>query len=141
MAALWKKFFKLKQGPHWWNRQVFGDIFQWVRDAKDRVDVAETIYDRDLILEHRDLLHQEYAVLNQTLSIEEGFWKQKADSRWDLLSAPTQSLDLLRPNIILRLLMEDDNLALNRNLLIHEVREAVFSIDADSAVGPNGFSS
>ncbi|XP_022863434.1 uncharacterized protein LOC111383549, partial [Olea europaea var. sylvestris] len=132
-----------------------------VRDAEDTVDEAEIVFDSDPTPEHRDILHQVQAALNQTLSIEEGFWKQRAGSRWagevlatpadiqtsaidfyqDLLSTPPQPLDHIRSDVIPRLLTEDDNLALNRPPLIYEVREAVFSIDADSVAGPDGFSS
>lgn len=37
---------------------MFGDIFQWVRDAKDRVDEAEAIYVRDPTSEHRESFRQ-----------------------------------------------------------------------------------
>lgn len=37
---------------------MFGDIFQWVRDAKDQVDEVETIYDRDTTSEYRESLQQ-----------------------------------------------------------------------------------
>ncbi|XP_022857582.1 uncharacterized protein LOC111378580 [Olea europaea var. sylvestris] len=191
MTALWDKFFRLKQGLCWWNRHVFGDIFQRVRDAEVGNDEAEIKYDRDPTPEHRNLLHHAQAVLNRTLSIEEDFWKQKAGSRWvckgdhntryfnamvqgrrirshirsirtqagevlstptdiqtstivfyqDLLSATPQPLDHIRSDVIPRLLTVDDNLALNRPPLMHEVREAIFSIDADSVAGPYGFSS
>ncbi|XP_022871064.1 uncharacterized protein LOC111390276 [Olea europaea var. sylvestris] len=82
MIVHWEKFFRLKQGLRWWNRHVFGDIIQQVHDTEVGVDEAEIIYDRDPTPEHRNLLHQAQAVLNRTLSIEEGFWKQKAGSRW-----------------------------------------------------------
>lgn len=61
---------------------MFGDIFQWVRDAEDRVVETKAIYDRDPMSEHREILHQAQAELNRTLSIEEGFWKQKASAHW-----------------------------------------------------------
>ncbi|KAL2526355.1 Uncharacterized protein Adt_11409 [Abeliophyllum distichum] len=82
MTALWEKIFRLKQGIRWWNRHVFGDIFQRVRDAECRVDEAESVYDSDPTPPHRDTLHQAQAGLNQTLSVEEAFWKQKAGARW-----------------------------------------------------------
>ncbi|XP_022853767.1 uncharacterized protein LOC111375198 [Olea europaea var. sylvestris] len=75
MAALWEKFFRMKQGLNWWNRHVFEDIFLRVRDAEDRVDESEIVFDSDPTPEHRDILDQVQAALKQTLSIEEGFWK------------------------------------------------------------------
>ncbi|KAL2476812.1 DNAse I-like superfamily protein [Abeliophyllum distichum] len=137
----------------WWNRHVFGDIFQRVRDAECRVDKAESIYVSDPTPAHRDILQQAQASLNQTLSIEEAFWKQKAGARWetiqpsavsffqDLLSAAPQPVDPIRPDIIPRLVSDEDNLQLNRTPTLAEVREAIFSIDPDSVAGPDGFSS
>ncbi|KAL2471459.1 Uncharacterized protein Adt_39595 [Abeliophyllum distichum] len=191
MTALWEKIFRLKQGLRWWNRHVFGDIFQRVRDAECRVDEAESVYDSDPTPAHRDTLHQAKAGLNQTLSVEEAFWKQKAGARWvcegdhntryfhsmvqgrrirsrirsitsetgevfdsqetiqpsavsffqELLSAAPQPVDPIRPDIIPRLVSDEDNLQLNRIPTLAEVREAIFSIDPDSVAGPDGFSS
>ncbi|KAL2471352.1 Uncharacterized protein Adt_39488 [Abeliophyllum distichum] len=191
MIALWEKIFRLKQGLRWWNRHVFGDIFQRVRDAECRVDEAESVYDSDPTPAHRDTLHQAQAGLNQTLSVEEAFWKQKAGARWvcegdhntryfhsmvqgrrirsrirsitsetgevfdsqetiqpsavsffqELLSAAPQPVDPIRPDIIPRLVSDEDNLQLNRIPTLAEVREAIFSIDPDSVAGPDGFSS
>ncbi|KAL2481397.1 Uncharacterized protein Adt_34363 [Abeliophyllum distichum] len=191
MTALWEKIFRLKQGLRWWNRHVFGDIFQRVKDAECRVDEAESVYDSDPTPAHRDTLHQAQAGLNQTLSIEEAFWKQKAGARWicegdhntryfhsmvqgrrirsrirsitsetgevfdsqetiqpsavsffqELLSAAPQPVDPIRPDIIPRLVSDEDNLQLNRIPTLAEVREAIFSIDPDSVAGPDGFSS
>ncbi|KAL2453242.1 Uncharacterized protein Adt_49258 [Abeliophyllum distichum] len=191
MIALWEKIFRLKQGLRWWNRHVFGDIFQRVRDAECRVDEAESVYDSDPTPAHRDTLHQAQAGLNQTLSVGEAFWKQKAGARWvcegdhntryfhsmvqgrrirsriwsitsetgevldsqetiqpsavsffqELLSAAPQPVDPIRPDIIPRLVSDEDNLQLNRIPTLAEVREAIFSIDPDSVAGPDGFSS
>lgn len=82
MAALWEKLFRLKQGLRWWNRRVFGDIFQRVREAEVRVDQTEIDIERDPTPEHRNLLHHAQTDLNWTLAIVEGFWKQKAGSCW-----------------------------------------------------------
>lgn len=48
---------------------MFRDVFQRVRDAENRVDEAEIIYDKYPILDH----HAQ-TVLNPTLSIRECFW-------------------------------------------------------------------
>ncbi|KAL2491396.1 Uncharacterized protein Adt_27024 [Abeliophyllum distichum] len=191
MTALWEKIFRLKQGLRWWNRHVFGDIFQRVRDAECRVDEAESVYDSDPTPAHCNTLHHAQAGLNQTLSVEEAFWKQKAGARWvcegdhntryfhsmvqgrriqsrirsitsetgevfdsqetiqpsavsffqELLSAAPQPVDPIRPDIIPRLVSDEDNLQLNRIPTLAEVGEAIFSIDPDSVAGPDGFSS
>ncbi|KAL2519774.1 RNase H domain-containing protein [Abeliophyllum distichum] len=120
----WEKIFRLKQGRRWWNRHVFGDIFQRVRDAECRVDEAESIYDSDPTPAHRDTLHQAQAGLNQTLSTEEAFWKQKAGARWELLSAAPQPVHPIRPDIIPRLVSDEDNLQLNQTQTLAELISA-----------------
>ncbi|KAL2453200.1 Uncharacterized protein Adt_49302 [Abeliophyllum distichum] len=110
-----------------------------VKDAESRVDEAESVYDSDPTPAHRDTLHQAQAGLNQTLSIEEAFWKQKAGARLELLSAAPQPVDPIRPDIIPRLVSDEDNLQLNRIPTLAEVREAIFSIDPDSVAGSDGF--
>ncbi|XP_022891853.1 uncharacterized protein LOC111406705 [Olea europaea var. sylvestris] len=126
MTALWEKFFRLKQGLRWWNRHVFGDIFQRVRDAEVGIDEVEIIYDRDPTPEHRNLLHHA-----QGRRIKSRIWSIKTQAGevlstptdiqtsviafyQDLLSAPPRPLDHIHSNVIPRLLTVDDNLALNR---------------------------
>ncbi|KAL2532961.1 DNAse I-like superfamily protein [Abeliophyllum distichum] len=55
--------------------------------------------------------------------------------------AEPQPVDPIRPDIIPRLVSDEDNLQLNRIPTLAEVREAIFSIDPDSVAGPDGFSS
>lgn len=47
----------------------------------------------------------------------------------------------IRLTIILRLVTEANNMALNCHTFIHCVQETIFNIDADNLVGPNGLSS
>lgn len=51
MTAFWKKLFRLKHVLRWWNRWVFDDIFQCVRDVEERVDQAEINFESDPTLE------------------------------------------------------------------------------------------
>ncbi|KAL2512549.1 Uncharacterized protein Adt_18149 [Abeliophyllum distichum] len=88
-----------------------------VSDAESRVDEAEMEYDLDPSPAHREHLHQ------------------------DLLSAPTQTAGPISPDIIPSLITQEDNQELNRHPSLPKVREAVFSIDADSVAGSDGFSS
>ncbi|XP_022866065.1 uncharacterized protein LOC111385869 [Olea europaea var. sylvestris] len=118
-----------------------------VRDAEDRVDEAEIVFDSDPIPEHRDILHQVQAALNQTLSIEEGFWKQRAGSRWvcegdhntRYFHAMVQGRRI-RSRIRSIRTQAGEVLATPADIQT-SVREAVFNIDADSVAGPDGFSS
>lgn len=72
----------MKPGLHWCNQWVFDDIFQRVRDAKEKVDQANIDFKNDPTSEHSDLLHWVRVVLSWSLPIEEGFWKQKLNSHW-----------------------------------------------------------
>ncbi|KAL2498966.1 Uncharacterized protein Adt_24516 [Abeliophyllum distichum] len=151
----------LKQGLRWWNRNVFGDIFQRIRDAECSVDDAELDYDRNPSPSHRDTLHQAQAVLNRSLSIEKAFWKQKAWARWTcegyhntryfhsivqgrriqskIWSITSASGEVFKSSETIQ--PSTDNLKLNQTPTLTEVREAIFSIDPDSIAGPDGFSS
>ncbi|KAL2526288.1 Uncharacterized protein Adt_11342 [Abeliophyllum distichum] len=57
----------------------------------------------------------------------------------ELLSAPHQHVNPIQPGIIPRLVSNEDNLYQTSTLT--EVREAIFNIDPDNVVGPDGFSS
>lgn len=50
-------------------------------------------------------------------------------------------MDSIRSDIIPKLLTAGDNIALNRPSSVHEIRKVIFSIDANSIVGLDGFSS
>ncbi|KAL2519776.1 Reverse transcriptase domain-containing protein [Abeliophyllum distichum] len=94
------------------------------RDRECRVDEAESAFDSDPTPAHRDPLHQAEAGLNQTLSIEEAFWKQKAGARLELLSTAPQPVDPIRPDIIPRMVSDEDNLQLNRTPTLAELISA-----------------
>ncbi|XP_022848814.1 uncharacterized protein LOC111371138 [Olea europaea var. sylvestris] len=114
-----------------------------------RVDQVEIEFERDPTLEHRDLLHHAYANLNQTLAIDEGFWKQKARSHWvcegdhNTRYFHAMPVESIRPDIIHRILTEANNMALNLLSFIDEVLEDdVYSVIIDFFEGghlPRGF--
>ncbi|KAL2531763.1 Reverse transcriptase domain-containing protein [Abeliophyllum distichum] len=69
IATLQKDIFRLKQGLRWWNRNVFGDMFQRIRDVECRIDKAKLDHSRYHSPFYRNILHQ--AQLNQTPTLTE----------------------------------------------------------------------
>ncbi|XP_042016353.1 uncharacterized protein LOC121764387 [Salvia splendens] len=71
-----KKFLKV------WNREVFGNIIQNLKDAEQAVLEAQILYDTDPTPAHRAEFSRVSAELIITAKMEEEFWRQKAAIRW-----------------------------------------------------------
>ncbi|KAL2517569.1 Reverse transcriptase domain-containing protein [Abeliophyllum distichum] len=124
-----------------------------IRDAECRVDEAELDHDRDPSPSHRDTLYQAQgrrirarirSITSSSGEVFESFEtiQPSAVSFFqELLSAPPQPVDPIRPGIIPRLVFDEDNLQFNQTPTLTEVRESIFSIDPDSVAGLDGFSS
>ncbi|XP_042026496.1 uncharacterized protein LOC121773661 [Salvia splendens] len=65
-----------------WNKVVFGNIFEKVREAGDRASLAQAEFERDPSPANRSIHNQRGAEYLLTLKMEEDFWKQKAAVRW-----------------------------------------------------------
>ncbi|KAI3466941.1 hypothetical protein Pfo_023604 [Paulownia fortunei] len=63
MKNLQQKLYRLKQRLRWWNKNIFGDIFENIKKAKQELKRCT-------------------AVLTHNLTIEEDYWRQKAACRW-----------------------------------------------------------
>ncbi|XP_071924868.1 uncharacterized protein [Coffea arabica] len=72
----------MKQVLRQWSTLSFGDIFETIRGAERELVDVETKYDLDPSDALRCELHQAQARLRRALSIEEGFWRQKARAKW-----------------------------------------------------------
>ncbi|XP_042016276.1 uncharacterized protein LOC121764297 [Salvia splendens] len=65
-----------------WNREVFGNIFDKLREADEAVAAAQAAYDGDPSGAHRSELSRCTALYVLCTRMEEDFWKQKAAIRW-----------------------------------------------------------
>ncbi|XP_027090440.2 uncharacterized protein [Coffea arabica] len=189
LRVLSEKLRVVKQALRAWSKTEFGDIFVAVRQAEKAVMEAEEDYDHHPSDAKWVRLQEARARLRNNLTIEEGFWKQKARVKWavegdknskyfhdivaekrrkaiihrirkangewvdsegqigceavsffqDLFTAEAsvQPQDFLR--VIPRLVSEQDNLMLTEAPTLHEVKEVIFSMDGESAAGPDGF--
>ena len=72
----------MKQALKLWSKLSFGDIFEAVQRAECDVVESETQYDLDPTELQRCDLHRARAHLRHALSMEEGFWRQKARVKW-----------------------------------------------------------
>ncbi|XP_051121132.1 uncharacterized protein LOC127244702, partial [Andrographis paniculata] len=185
------KLGRLKQALKWWNKQVFGNVFQVLAAAEKDAEECEAEFDRDPSDANLLRRQRSAAALTHAIALEEAYWKQKAACRWavegernsrmfhsmvkerrrratifsmadgartltdhsdikqsaityfsGMLGQPddadTSEMDALAdpppqvPPAECTRLLEPPTLA--------EIRAVVFSIDQDSAAGPDGFS-
>ncbi|KAL2498551.1 Retrotransposon [Abeliophyllum distichum] len=106
-----------------------------VRGAECRVDEEELDHYRDPSPSHRDTLHQAQTVLNpldEVFEFPDTIKPSVVSFFQELLSAPPQFVDPIRPGIVPRLVSDEDNLQLNRTPTLTKVREAIFSIDPNN---------
>ncbi|EOY06956.1 Uncharacterized protein TCM_021518 [Theobroma cacao] len=82
LTAFWTKQQRLKRDLKWWNKQIFGDIFEKLKLAEIEAEKREMDFQQDLSLIIRNLMHKAYAKLNRQLSIEELYWQQKSGVKW-----------------------------------------------------------
>ncbi|XP_071916251.1 uncharacterized protein [Coffea arabica] len=147
-----------------WNRRVFGDIFQTVRQKEEDVRLAEVRVENDDSDAARMHLHLAKGQLRAALRVEELFWKQKAriihkirngQGEWveseEEIGAeavwyfeglfmdqhPASSSDLLQH--IPTILTDEENDLLEQFPSKAEIRSAVFAMDGESASGPDGY--
>ncbi|KAL3502755.1 hypothetical protein ACH5RR_037204 [Cinchona calisaya] len=78
MVGFTWKLKHLKTALRIWNREVFGDIFIAILDAKDKVRYFEIAYESSQSMEDREYLHLAQAELFGKLRVEETFCKQNA---------------------------------------------------------------
>ncbi|KAL6570158.1 hypothetical protein OROMI_014672 [Orobanche minor] len=84
MLKLSEKLVRLKYTLKEWNTHHFGNIFNKIDQAQYAVEVAEKDFDLDPSTSNRSYLNKMNANLTLTLSMEEDFWKQKANMKWML---------------------------------------------------------
>ncbi|KAL6558442.1 hypothetical protein OROMI_018792 [Orobanche minor] len=84
MLKLSEKLMRLKCTLKEWNTHHFGNIFNKIDQAHYAVEVAEKDFDLDPSTSNRSYLNKMNANLTLTLSMEDDFWKQKANMKWML---------------------------------------------------------
>ncbi|KZV46606.1 hypothetical protein F511_40549 [Dorcoceras hygrometricum] len=82
MAGLFAKLKRLKNHLKWWNRDVFGNIFDRIREAENEVALAEAGCERDPSGSNWDRLAKCNDDLARITAMESDFWKQKAACNW-----------------------------------------------------------
>lgn len=82
LQVLCCKLKRLRGAIQVWNREVFGDIFQAVRQKEEEVRLAEIQMESDGSEAARVQLHLAQGRLRAALRVEELFWKQEARVRW-----------------------------------------------------------
>ncbi|XP_073033924.1 uncharacterized protein [Primulina eburnea] len=155
MPRLFAKMKRLKHHLRWWNRDVFGNIFDRLTEAERAVRSAEDVCETDPSDANWTSLSDRNEDLARITAMEADFWKQKAACHWledgerntrlfrnmDLLTGEPSALDCPDFSGFSSVIsaVENDGIAAIPSL--DEVRATVFSIHRDSVAGPDGFSS
>ncbi|KAL6570156.1 hypothetical protein OROMI_014670 [Orobanche minor] len=82
MLKLVDKLSRLKYTLKEWNKFQFGNIFTKIDRAEYEVEVAENVFDQNPCPTNLIHLNKINANLTLLLSMEEDFWKQKANMKW-----------------------------------------------------------
>ncbi|KAK6130388.1 hypothetical protein DH2020_035893 [Rehmannia glutinosa] len=76
------KLIRTKQKLQWWNRNIFGNIFDKLHVAENHVSEAEQRYDSDPSPANLTALNRTIAELVLATKIEEDYWHQKSSCKW-----------------------------------------------------------
>ncbi|XP_073037131.1 uncharacterized protein [Primulina eburnea] len=82
MSRLFVKLKRLKNHLKWWNRDVFGNIFDKITEAESAVRSAELVCEADPSDANWTVLSDRNADLARVTAMEADFWKQKAACNW-----------------------------------------------------------
>ncbi|XP_073153221.1 uncharacterized protein [Henckelia pumila] len=82
MPKLFAKLKSLKGHLKWWNRDVFGNIFDKITEAESSVRLAKAACEADPSEHSWTLLSKCNEDLARITSMEADFWKQKAACNW-----------------------------------------------------------
>ncbi|KAK6125628.1 hypothetical protein DH2020_040626 [Rehmannia glutinosa] len=82
MINLQYKLLKVKQKIRWWNKNIFGNIFDKLKEAKDKVMMAEKLYDSSPNIPNRLALKQAIDELTLATRTKEDFWHQNFHCKW-----------------------------------------------------------
>ncbi|XP_020681918.2 uncharacterized protein LOC110099174 [Dendrobium catenatum] len=80
MARLWAKLSRLKQLSRWWNKHVFKNIFENIKEAENKVLLADRLFLEDPYSENLSNLDNSKLHLFNLQNQEEIFWKRKASN-------------------------------------------------------------
>ncbi|KAL0462890.1 UNVERIFIED_CONTAM: LINE-1 reverse transcriptase [Sesamum latifolium] len=82
MCKLQQKLYRTKELLKSWNKEVFGNVFSRVEEAKTRASEADKCYHRNPSDNNLITLNKLNAEVIQTLNMESDFWRQKSNCKW-----------------------------------------------------------
>ncbi|KAL0411746.1 UNVERIFIED_CONTAM: hypothetical protein Slati_3764300 [Sesamum latifolium] len=82
MYKLQQKIYRTKEMLKQWNRDIFGNVFTPVQQAKQNATEAEKKFDMDPSEENLIALNKSNAELVHALSLESEYWRQKSNCKW-----------------------------------------------------------
>lgn len=82
MVRFQRKLIRLKSRLRLWNNEVFGNLFQRVKEAEEEVAHLERVSDSTGSVRDRNRCSEARAKLKQALLCEEIFLRQQSSVRW-----------------------------------------------------------
>ncbi|XP_049364489.1 uncharacterized protein LOC125829284 [Solanum verrucosum] len=137
---------RVKNALSKWSKETYGDIFKQLVIREDIVKVKEQLFEEVPSVENRAVLQKAQAEHKKYLYVEETFWRQKVGFDWfgkgdrntrffhSIVKGRRKRHQLNR----IQESQEEENEDLCRDPTLDEVKRVVFSLNGDSAGGPDG---
>lgn len=87
VKKLWEKLKRLKQQLKYWNKPVFGYIFDKVRNQAEAFKAAEAELERNPTKANKTTCLEESSKFQKILDMEESYWQQRAKTIWRIEGA------------------------------------------------------
>ncbi|XP_019432044.1 PREDICTED: uncharacterized protein LOC109339110 [Lupinus angustifolius] len=138
MFILSQKLKLLKKELRTWNKTVFGNVHDRVKNASALLDSVQNLLNDlgqipDLIdqeaIAQRELLDALSEISSHVLSYYSNLYASPNNI------TPNSLIDSVIPNLV----TEDDNVMLSKPPLSNEIKSAVFALNGEGAPGPDGF--
>ncbi|KAL6558471.1 hypothetical protein OROMI_018821 [Orobanche minor] len=141
------KLTRLKHTLKEWNKYHFGDIFNKIEHAQFEVETAEHEFDENPGISSLVHLKKMNANLTLILSMEEDFWKQKANVKWMVeveyfsgcFAEQNPILEDIDHSLVSNIIKDDQNIMLCSIPTLDEIKSCIFEMNGDSVAGPDGF--
>ncbi|XP_047264042.1 uncharacterized protein LOC124896540 [Capsicum annuum] len=160
-----RKIKQVKSALSLWSKEIFGDIFQQLLIREEIAKIKEKLFEDSPTQENQAVMQRAKAEYTKYLHLEESYWQQKVGYDWfesgdrntkffhSIVKGRRNRLKVSRIMNDAGNWLEDEKLIADEALINEEenadleaipdeeeLKKAVFSLNGDSACGPDGLS-